>query len=226
MSAWSSLPSWSALNTRDRRALLLGALVLLPALLWLAVVRPYNGKLTEVREQIASERSLLVREQQLLARAQSLPDDIAEAEAAAERAELRLVRAPNTPLAEAELSSYLESVASVSRVLLHAMRGVELRRNETFPTPVRPIRLAVTGESDLIGVVNFLNALEGSPLLIRIRELLIKPVYEDGSNGRGGGTPTGIMEFSLTIEAFAPAEANATETSRPQTTRPEPETAQ
>lgn len=225
MSGWPRLPVLRGLSARDRRALLLGAAVLLPALLWLAVVRPYGAKLSELHEQIAAERSLLQRELQLLARGSALAEDVAKAEDAAARAELRLVRAPNTPLAEAELSSYLESVASLSRVLLNEMRGIELRRSEAFPASVRPIRLAVTGESDLIGVANFLNSLEGSPLLIRIRELLLEPVYDGGGAGGNSGAPTGVMEFTLTIEAFAPAETNVTESLQPQPVRPEPEIA-
>jgi hypothetical protein len=193
------------LSARDRRALVLGAAVLLPALAWGLVVRPYRAYLNELQERTAAERALLLREQSLLRRAATLPAAVAAAEAEAQRAELRLVRAANAPLAEAELTGYLQSVASASRVLLHELRGVEPRRGETLPAEVRPIRLSLAGESDLEGVVTFLERLEASPLLIRVRELVVEPVR---ANHGDDAAPTGVMRFTFTIEAFAPGETD------------------
>jgi hypothetical protein len=210
------------LSSRDRRAVLLGAAVLVPALSWMLGVRPYRSYVNDVVERTAAERALLQRERALLARAASLPAAVAAAEAAAQQAELRLVRAPNAPLAEAELTGYLQSLAGASRVLLNEIRGVEQRRNDSLPAAVRPIRLAVGGESDLEGVVRFLARMESSPLLIRIRELLVEPLLENGQSGAGEAPPTGVMQFTLTIEAFAPAERDvAAPTSRPLRTEPE-----
>ena len=206
MSAFEGLPVLRNLAPRDRRAVLLGVAVLLPALLYAGAIRPYRSYLSNVVDQTAAERALLEREQRLLARADALPSAVNEAETEAMQAELRLVRAPNTPLAEAELTGYLESVATLSRVLLEDIRAVELRRNEAKPEAVQVIRLAVTGESDLEGVVTFLKRLESSPLLIRVREMLLEPVLDDAPPERGGGLPTGVMHFTLVVEAFTPPE--------------------
>jgi hypothetical protein len=147
---------------------------------------------------------------------------VAAAEAAAQQAELRLVRAPNAPLAEAELTEYLQSIAGASRVLLSEIRGAEQRRIDSLPATVRPIRLAVSGESDLEGVVRFLERVEGSPLLIRIRELTLEPLDESRQANIDGTPQSGIMRFTLTIEAFAPAERDVGPTTpRPQRTEPE-----
>lgn len=211
------------LSARDRRAVVIGGVVLLPALAWGLGVRPYRNYLNDLEERTAAERALLQRERALLERATTLPAAVAAAEADAQRAELRLVRAANVPLAEAELTAYLQSVAAASRVLLDEIRGVELRRNDSLPAEVRPIRLAVGGESDLEGVVTLLERLEGSPLLIRIRELTVEPLFENGQDAADDATPVGVMRFSLLLEGFAPADAavESTTTSRPQRTEPE-----
>jgi hypothetical protein len=205
------------LAPRDRRAVLLGLAVLLPALLYGAAVRPWYHAVAELRDRSAAERALLERELALLAGAPMMPAVLERASDAATRAELRLVRAANVPLAEAELIQYLESVASISRVLLQELRGVEPARGAAEPLPgMRPIRLAVRGESDLEGVVTFLSRVEESPLLLRVAGLSIEPVTERApAEGRGNArgnpraapAPTGVIRFGLVIEGYAPPES-------------------
>jgi hypothetical protein len=191
------------LNERDRRAILLGMAVLLPALLYMAAVRPYRAALGEVRERTAAERALLEREEALLAQSETLPGGLGVVQQRAERASLRLVNAANVPLAEAEVTGFLEELAQLSRVLLQDMRGVEPRRGERpLPGALRPIRLSIRGESDFEGVVTFLQRLETSPLLLRVVELSIEPQYE--GNARGGDRrASGVVTFAMILEAFA-----------------------
>jgi hypothetical protein len=212
---------FATLGDRDRRALVLGAAVLLPALLWAAVVKPYRAALDELRERTAAEQSLLQRERTLLdgADVNALVRDMEER---ARQASLRLVSAPNAPLAEAEVTAFLQELAKLSRVLLQELRGVEDRRarggaggsaagggaaaSAAAPdaAALRVIRLAVRGESDLEGVLTFLQRIENSPLLMRVTELSIEPHRE----GRDGARRTdGAVTFSLQLDAFANAEA-------------------
>ena len=59
----SRLATWYVgLAGRDRRALLLGLCVLVPALLWVAVLRPWWGGLASIQEAVAAESSILERE--------------------------------------------------------------------------------------------------------------------------------------------------------------------
>jgi hypothetical protein len=190
----------------DRRAILLGLAVLVPALLFVTVVRPYRAALLEVRERTAQERSLLQREQALLAEGAALPGSAAAAERRAQRAAGRLVRAANVPLAEAEVTGFLESVAGLSNVLLQELRGIETRRGEPVGTGnLRPIRLSLRGESDLEGVLTFLHRIETSPLFMRVVELSLEPQYE-GSARTGDRRTTGVLTFALIVEAFAPSD--------------------
>jgi hypothetical protein len=190
----------------DRRAILLGLAVLVPVLLFVTVVRPYRAALLELRERTAQERSLLQREQALLAEGAALPASAAAVERRAQRAAGRLVRAANVPLAEAEVTGFLESVAGLSNVLLQELRGIETRRGETVGTgKLRPIRLSLRGESDLEGVLTFLHRIETSPLFMRVVELSLEPQYE-GSARTGDRRTTGVLTFALIVEAFAPSD--------------------
>jgi hypothetical protein len=196
---------------RDRRAILLGLAVLLPVLLYVAAVRPYRAALADVRDRIAAEQALLEREETLVAHAGTLPPTVAALQERAAGAERRLVSAANVPLAEAEITGFLEELAQLSRVLLQELRGVESRRGGARASrdqaenvgALRAIRLSVRGESDLEGVLTFLSRLENSPLLLRIAELSIEPQFE-GTARTGDRRPSGVVTFALTVEAFAP----------------------
>lgn len=204
-------------SERDRRALIFLAAAVVPVLLWLGAVRPYRAALEDLRTRVQTERSLLQREQALLAVGHTLPDSLKAARSHVRKAEMSLVYAPNLPLAEAELTTYLEEVATQSRVLLQEMTGVDPVRGEEPPEGVSPIRLAVRGESDLTGVLIYLRRLEEGPLLVRIRELEIQrapeqPQAQQGRGGRGRGQQQsaprnrGAVTFAFVAEAYAPRE--------------------
>jgi len=197
------------LADRDRRAVMIGLLVLLPALLWIVAVRPYRAALADMKERLAAEQGLLQREEALLAQAATIPGEVAATSARAQRAALRLVRASNVPLAEAELTAYLEEIASLSRVLLQEMRGIAPRRGAARDDElrnVRTLRLSVRGESDLEGVLTFLQRIEQNPVLLKVSELSIEPQFE-GSEREGDRMPTGVVQFTLVVEAYVPADA-------------------
>lgn len=201
------------LSARDRRALRLGLLVVAPVLLYAGAIRPYSSALTDARARSAAERRLLERELELLAQAPALPRAIADARVKAERAEHRLVRATNAVVAENEVTEYLETMATMSRVLLQELRAVELARGEVPPPGARPLRLALRGESDLEGVLTFLHRVETSPLLLRVTGLSIEPVLERRSRSRRSDEPaeppatTGVVNFALVVEAYLPPDA-------------------
>jgi hypothetical protein len=209
-----SLPFLERLAARDRRAVLLGLAILLPAFAWVGIVRPYRAALTDVRERVAAEQALLTREEELLRNADRLPEQMGKAEAEADRAQHRLVDAANTALAEAELTDHLERIADRSRVLLLEIQSVARdRRAEPGPSGVQPIRLAVHGESDLAGIADFLHRLEQSQMLLRIEQLQLEPVMERPSRSRRSqddddestsARPTGVMDFAIIVEAYAP----------------------
>jgi type II secretory pathway component PulM len=206
------------LSDRDRRALLMGVAVIVPVLLWVGAVRPWRNALADVRERIVAERSLLAREQALIANSSDMSDQIRAAAGGAERALRRLVDAPNVTAAEAEVTDYIESSASKSRVLLEEIRGVVPGRHETRPEGIQPIRLAVRGQSDLNGVANLLRRIEEGTMLLRVNELSIQPSVQrtTAADSRSNtttarSTPTGYISFTMTVEAYTPLDENAAE---------------
>ena len=193
---------------RDRRALLLGMAIMIPALLWVFGVRPYRAALSEARERVTAERELLSRELDLLYSSTELAGAVQEAEDDALLVESRMLQASSLVLAEAELTDFLELVAFESRVLLEEIQGAELNRGEEPPPGMAVVRLRLSGESDLEGVLGFLDEIEKSQLLLRVRGLALEPeVTRPSSDERGGGSqeavPTGVVQFQLIIDGFA-----------------------
>lgn len=191
------------ISGRDRRAVIIGLAVLLPALLWIVAVRPYRTAMADLNQRVDTERALLEREEALIAAAPDLPILAGQAREHSARATERLVSAANLPLAEAEVTAFLQDVALLSRVLLQEVRSVDAPRGEEESTgTIRPIRLAVRGESDMEGVLTFLQRIESSPLLLRVAELSIEPSVQRGEEAR----PDGAVLIDLVVHAFVPAD--------------------
>ncbi len=198
----------SGLAPRDRRAILLGSLVLVPALLYVMAVRPYRAALTDLGERVEIERELLSRERDLLAAAAALPTEIQAAKIRAEGYEAGLLQAPTDVLAEAELTDFLESTAVRNRVLLEEIRGGGLARGEDPPPGLSVIRLHLKGESDLEGILTFLDEIEKASLLLRVRGLALEPqMARAGSNNQEnpaqGLAPTGVVDLQIIVDGFS-----------------------
>ncbi|MGD2121203.1 MAG: hypothetical protein PVJ76_05645 [Gemmatimonadota bacterium] len=208
---WSNDRGFLLLNglaPRDRRAILVGLCILLPAAVYVLGVKPYRAALAEIMDLVSAEQDLLMRERELLASAESLPLEIEEAQDAADRYRGRLVRATSQVLAEGILSGLLESSAVRSRVLLEEIRGGELARGEEPPPGLSVLRLHLRGESDLEGVLTFLDEIEKNQLLLRVRGLALEPeVARPESDGEGDAPrdpiPTGVIDFQLIVDGFA-----------------------
>jgi hypothetical protein len=203
---------FDGMSPRDRRAILVGLAIVVPVLIYVVGVRPYRAALAEVREQVFQERELLARELALLERAHELPEAARRAEGSAREVESRLLRARSLVLAEGELTDFLEAAAYHSRVLLEEIRGGELGRGEEPPQGLSVVRLHLRGESDLEGVLTFLDQLEKSQLLLRIRGLAVEPEVDrpDGDEEDQGSrdpVPTGVVQFQMIVDGFAPEES-------------------
>lgn len=203
----AGLSAFRNLAPRDRRALLLGLAVMVPALGYAFVVRPYRAALAEVEARVEAETDLLSRELALVASAPGLPDAIDQARQAAREVEGRLLQAPSLVLAEDELTDFLEAAAVRSRVLLEEIRSGELERGEAPPAGLEVVRLHLRGESDLQGVLEYLDAIERSRLILRIRELSLDPVEARiaGAGNEPGARqalPTGVLTFQMIVDGF------------------------
>jgi hypothetical protein len=211
--------SLNALSSRDRRALRVGMMFVLPALAYVGAVKPYRAALLEARNSVAAERQLLDRELALIAAQKQLPATLADKRRNMRHAEGMLVKAANLTSAETHVTELLEQIASLSRVLLQEVRAAPVTsREQKAPEGMQPLRLAVRGESDLEGVVTYLQRIEQSPLMLRIQELSIErapPPRTQPARGRGarpGPQPQlNVMLFTVVVEAYAPATLSTAE---------------
>ena len=157
------------LTRRDRRALTLGALLAVPAVLVQLAVKPYLHSMADLRGRVAREQDLLRREQTLLAELKSYPARLRRSEAVLLREAPRLFAGPDLVAASAALSSYVSGKAAASRVFV--------QRSETGTPSAEDgvARLAVDlhAVGDLEGILSFLQALESGPKLVTVSRLII-----------------------------------------------------
>ena len=190
------------LTGRDRRAIMLGLWVLVPALLFVAS-RPYRAALADTREQLATQRDLLSRELALLADLERYPSAYRTADSALRSATPRLFEEKDDVLATARLASYLAGQALASRLLF---QEADPRPAQRSRDGLRTLEVDIRAEGDTEGVLRFLQSLERGPKLITIQQLRItrgERVQEKGS------APVTVLSITATVNGFALPEAVA-----------------
>lgn len=158
----------SSLNTRDRRALLAGTLVVVPALAFAWGVRPYLSGLAAARDRLDAERAMLARERGELAAARRNPEMQQAVDSALRAMAPRLFEGSDDVMASAELASYLGEVARRSHVWLQDAST----RTPTGTTPgLRTLHVDVRAQTDFRGLLEFLDALDRGFKLVRVERL-------------------------------------------------------
>jgi hypothetical protein len=200
-----SLPS---LSSRDRRALRIAAVVLLPSLGWVYGVRPYLESLSAMRDQVVIESATLARERALIAERVRNPGLQRDVEKTAQSTAPRLFEGRDAVIASAELASYVTETAERSRVNL---QQAATRPMISTAPGVRMLRIEIRGESDLEGILAFLNALETGYKLVRFDKLDISRA--PGSSTEEDGFET--LTFAATVSGFAVDDSASLELARP-----------
>lgn len=188
-----------ALSPRDRRALTLGALVLLPSLFFIWGVKPFLATLSESQDFLSVERAALSRERAAVSAAQRNPGMQQLADSLMRAMSPRLFAGRDDVMATAELVSHLGAVAQEHDVWL---QNATTRPSEVGEAGVRTLHVALRAESDLEGVLRFLQALEQGEKLLRVERLDIS--VAPGSFVEEGVEPVSI---SASIMGFAIPEA-------------------
>jgi hypothetical protein len=210
--------SWSTMSPKDRRAIVLGLVVVFPALFFIYGVRPYRAALSETRDELEIARLALSREKAAVTTTRANPS----AQKSADSALMMVATRPTAPggqaltdsalmlvgprlfegrddaIASAQLAAYLGSVARKSRVL---MEDANTRPSTTSPDGIRNLRVEVRAESDIQGVATFIHNLETGNKLVRVDRLEISrvPGLEDKN-----GFETLSIAATVTGFAFAP----------------------
>lgn len=191
---------WSSMQTRDRRAVVLGVGILLPALLFIWGVRPYLGALDDARQELAAEQDALSREQAAIASARDNPHLRQVADSAMRALQPRLFEGRDDVMASAQLASYVGDVAQRSRVLL---QDANTRPSTVGKDGVRTLEVEIRGQSDLGGTLHFLQAIERGAKLVRVDRLDV--MHAAGSTD----DPMETLTITATISGFALADAGS-----------------
>jgi hypothetical protein len=183
------------MSPRDRRALMLGAAILGPALFYIWGVKPYVAALADSRERLAVERETLARERAAVSMARRNPELQHVADSAMRVTTPRLFAGRDDVMASAELASYLGDVARAHHVWL---QDASTRPAATADGGVRTLHVEIRAESDLRGILEFLQALEGGGKLVRVDRL---DISRQPSRSDENGAET--LALSATVAGFA-----------------------
>lgn len=182
---------WSLLSARDRRALVLGAWIVVPALFLALVIRPAMAQLNEVRDSLAAERLLLARERAALAHARTTRDGEERTRPVTDQ----LFSGRDDVIATAALASYVGTIAEAQDVWVQSATTLDAARDASG---VRHLRVAVRAEGDIAGVVRLLDALERGRYLVRVDDLDIASTPTE--RNRDGAEP---LIVRATVTGFA-----------------------
>lgn len=185
------------LKDSERRTLKWGAIIGLPVLLYMFAVKPLYASLVDKREQLDLERTTLVRERAAIAAAKRNPLLQHIADSLMQITSQRLFSGADDVMASAELGSYIGDIAAKNHFLMtSATTGAVPRTRSTVRTLSEDIR----GESDLQGILEFLQALEHGPKLVRVSRVDMSRPTRDADDIE-------TVLFAATITAYAlPAE--------------------
>lgn len=178
----------SRLSSRDRRALLLGTGVLVPALFFMFAAKPYLQALTDTRDELQRERQLLIRERTVLADTHTYPDLMDRTEVLLERHVPRLFSGSDEPTWTSAVADYVREVAVGNRVVVQSIEGRNARRIEGG---LMAIEVEIDVVSDLEGLLSFLYVLEEGVKLVQLDQLSIE-------RSELAGTPPSARVLRLT----------------------------
>ena len=193
------------IGQRDRRALAIGAFLIVPVLGWRMIVRPYADALTKTRDQLVVQRRLLARELELLASANRYPAELSRAERALNGVAPRLFTGPDDVTATAALAYYVSDQVRKARLVI---QQVETHNAEPAADGVIRLDMTVRAEGDLEGIVTLLRRLESGPKLVRVEQITV----EASAGQTLGAMPEAESEalsFAATFRGYAPARADS-----------------
>jgi hypothetical protein len=192
---------WRSMNERDRRAVAIGVLVLLPFALFLWGVRPFRAALSDARDQLETERATLARERAALAAATRNPQMQHVADSVMRGMRPRLFEGKDDVMASSELAGYLGDVAERSRVWL---QDAGTRPAGAAVDGIRTLHVEIRAESDIGGALLFLQNLENGEKLVRVDRIDVSRTR------RADQQDSETLSIVATLSGFAATDATST----------------
>jgi len=189
-----------ALTAKDRRALRVLTLVVLPLFGIAYGVRPVARAIVERSEQRAQQHDLLVRERTAVAEATHVDSALFFARLALAGESEGLLKGPARAAIMSDLTDRVRSLARQQDVLV--LQLTELPA-DSIGDCWSMLRIAMRAESDLAGVARMLRGLERDVAHLRVSRILI----ERPDAGFGGGGPAAsdgrqVLTMNFTIETL------------------------
>lgn len=158
------------LSRRDRRAVMVGALLLVPALAWRLVLQPYVRARSDLSARVSEQRALLARELAVVGAARRMTSDLRRAQRQFATRQARLLPGREPLAATGTLVTLVGDEARRSAVLLNAVAS---RQPEPAAGGLVGVRIEMRGRSDLQGLLEWLGALEAGARLLRVDALTV-----------------------------------------------------
>jgi Tfp pilus assembly protein PilO len=158
------------LRPRERRLLILAALIAIGVAGYVYVVEPLVEAHAATRELVVARRGLLARQERLVARSEAYGKELAELRAEIDRRRQRLLAGDKAPVAASELQKLVKTTAQEA--------GIEVR-SERILAPVDrggyaevPVEMTLTGP--IRGLISFLHRLDEAPILVAMTDLKVR----------------------------------------------------
>jgi hypothetical protein len=197
---------WTRLGRRDRRAVLVGAVILAAAFGARAGVQPYLRTLSNARARVERERDLLHREHELLAEVKHYPAWIPTAERSLLDEAPRLFAGPELATASATLVNYVSTRAIRHRVFVQQSAS---RSPTSVASGVVRLQVDLRAVGDLEGILSLLQDLEAGGKLLTVDNLTIAQAEQVG-NGSSSRDEE-VLVVSATISGYALGDADTTQ---------------
>jgi len=195
---------FSALSASEQRTIKWAIIILLPFVVYLLGVRPYRTALADAQDRLTSERAALARERGAVATARRNPELQHMTDSSLHAMEPRLFEGTDDVIASSDLAAYVGELARANHVWIQDAAT----RTATSTTPgVRNLHVELRGESDLRGIMAFLDALEHGDKLVRVDRI-------DVSRGLSGpgNEQAETLTLAATISGYAMGNLNVTAT--------------
>lgn len=189
------MKKYSELPASDRRALTLGAIVVVPSLFFVFAVKPYRAALADVQQQLSVESDAFARERAAVAAAKRNPLMQHIADSAMRAMSPRLFAGRDDVMASAEVASYLGEISRANHVWL---QDASTRPATALDGGVRALHVEIRAESDLRGILAFVKALETGSKFIRVDRLDIS-----AQPGRADQPGSETLALSASIVGYA-----------------------
>jgi len=191
------------MNSKDRRALFLGLAVLVPALGYIWGLKPLRAWHADLRDQVTQQQLLLANERAAVSAAKKNPEAQRVADSAMRAMEPRLFEGSDPFVASAELVSHLTQIAQRANVSLTTAST----RPATSANGVRTLRVEIRAESDITGLLAFLESIENGEKLLKVERL-------DVSRSLAAAEVKGVepIAISAAIAGYALGDPNVPDT--------------